>query len=279
MRPSLVHPVLPSRGHFDMVAWAIGMRPTDDARAWVVMGALGAVLLGVALIPLRSVTSASNLAFVFLVFTIAVAEFGGRLPALVTAVVSAVSLNFFLTEPYLNLAISKRDDVIAFVALAVCGLIAAAFGRRRARWTELAGRASEELDVVRRLVEQVRKGAALEEILGELRESLGLAAVVLRADQGKVLAAVPADAAATTRPQTPLDRETLLPSDETHLRFGSRGLRLPEGGGRLRLRSRDGTVTLEMWEGDPRGFGVYETRALAIAASLLELEMTRAARR
>jgi hypothetical protein len=30
-----------------------------------------------------------------------------------------------------------------------------------------------------------------------------------------------------------------------------------------------------MWEGDERGLGVYETRALAIAASLLELELSR----
>jgi hypothetical protein len=92
------------------------MRSKDDVRVWVVTAAAGSMALGIALIPLRALTSASNLAFAFLAFTIIVAELGGRPAALVTAVVSAMSLNFFLTEPYLTLAISKADDVIAFVA-------------------------------------------------------------------------------------------------------------------------------------------------------------------
>src|SRR6266436_10389623 len=130
-----------------------GMRGTDDIRAWVITGALGSMALGVALIPLRSVVAASNLAFVFLAFTIVVAELGGRGPALVTALVSAMSLNFFLTEPYLTLAISKPDDVVAFVALAACGLIAAAFGSRRERLSEVVSRADRELVILTRLLE------------------------------------------------------------------------------------------------------------------------------
>src|ERR1700730_8032647 len=116
------------------------MGRTDDRSAWVITGVLGALALGVALIPLRTVVVASNLAFVFLAFTIVVAELGGRTPALVTALVSAMSLNFFLTEPYLTLAITKVDDVVAFFALVGCGLIAAAFGRRRGRLSAAAGR-------------------------------------------------------------------------------------------------------------------------------------------
>src|SRR5262245_45323680 len=132
------------------------MKPEDENRAWMIAGALGAMALGVALIPIRSFTSASNLAFVFLALTIVVAELGGRAAALITAIMSAISLDFFLTQPYLALTMSKPDDVVAFVALAACGLIAAAFGRRRARSSELAGRAGQELEVVRRLVEQLR---------------------------------------------------------------------------------------------------------------------------
>ena len=40
----------------------------------------------------------------FVAFVIVVAEFGGRTAALAAAVVSAMSLNFFLTEPYLTLS-------------------------------------------------------------------------------------------------------------------------------------------------------------------------------
>src|SRR5262245_46416340 len=85
----------------------------NRAAVWIVTGGVGAMALGIALIPLRAMTSAANLAFAFLALTIVIAELGGRRAGLVTAVVSAMSLNFFLTEPYLTLAISKTDDIIA----------------------------------------------------------------------------------------------------------------------------------------------------------------------
>src|SRR5215831_20318186 len=117
-----------------------GMGARNDNLIWMAVGGLGALLLAVVLVPLRTLTSASNLAFAFLAFTIVIAEVGGRSAALLTAVVSAMSLNFFLTEPYLTLAITKPDDVVAFLALAICGLIAAAFGRRRERMSDAAAR-------------------------------------------------------------------------------------------------------------------------------------------
>ena len=43
-----------------------------------------------------------------------VAEFGGRWPAVATALASALSLDFFLTQPYLHLAIDDKHDIIAF---------------------------------------------------------------------------------------------------------------------------------------------------------------------
>ena len=251
------------------------MRREDEIRVWIVAGALGSMALGVALIPLRSLTSASNLAFVFLGFTIIVAELGGRSAALVTALLSAMSLDFFLTEPYLTLTISKREDVVAFVALAACGLIAAAFGRRRERWSELAGRAGKDLDVVEKLVEQLRGGVSLDEILGELKRSFGLSAMVLRDAAERILAAVPAGSAPALIPEVQLAPDTLLPSDGSRLRVGFRGLRLPEGGGRLRLGRDDGLVSLDLWEGDVQGFGLEESRTLTIAASILALELSR----
>ena len=47
-------------------------------------GPLLAILLGIALIPFRESTTASNLTFAFVVLTIVVAEFGGRTAALAT---------------------------------------------------------------------------------------------------------------------------------------------------------------------------------------------------
>jgi len=252
------------------------MGKQDENRLmWMVAGGLGSMILAVLLVPLRTLTSASNLAFVFLAFTIVVAELGGRSAALVTALVSGMSLNFFLTEPYLTLNIDKWDDVIAFFALIGCGLIAAWFGSRRAVLSEVVSRAGTVLDVLKKLVDQLTAGAPLDEVLGSLRKSFGLSALVLRDSGGRVLGAVPVGSSPASIPEAQLTPETLFPSDEGRLRFGARGLRLPDGGGRVRLGSDRDAASLDLWEGDAQGFGIDESRTLAIAASILGLHLSR----
>ena len=249
------------------------MNRADDIRVWMVIGALGSMALAIALIPLRTVVAASNLAFVFMAFTIIVAELGGRGPALVTALVAAMSLNFFLTEPYLSLAITKGDDVVAFFALAGCGLIAAAFGRRRERLAEVAGRADRELAILSRFVERSRSGRSVDGLLQDLRADFDLGGLVLRDADGRVLAAAPDDARSRPAPRMALTADTLFAASDETQRFGTQGLRLPDGGGRLTLRTARGPVSLDLWEGSDEGFGLDESRTLAIAASVLGLGM------
>jgi K+-sensing histidine kinase KdpD len=94
-------------------------------------GPLVAVLLGVALVPIRELTTASNFTYLFLALIIVVAEFGGRRAAIASAVASTLSLDFFLTQPYLRLEIQGKHDIIAFFGLAGCGLLAAALASPR----------------------------------------------------------------------------------------------------------------------------------------------------
>lgn len=250
------------------------MRGNDQGLIWTVMGALGAMALGIVLIPLRGLVAASNLAFAFLAFTIVVAELGGRGPALVTALLSALSLNFFLTQPYLTLSIYHTDDVIAFFALAACGLIAAAFGRRRERLSETVIRTDREFHILTRLLQGARGGGrAPARMLDELRTDFGLGGAVLRDGQGKVLAASPETAAALPAPRLPLTGEMLFAPGDALVRFGRKGMRLPEGGGRLTLQTALGPATLDLWEGDAEGFTDDESRTLAIAASIVGLGM------
>src|SRR5215472_6621236 len=177
------------------------MGARNDNLIWMAVGGLGALVLGVVLVPLRTLTPASNLAFAFLAFTIVIAEIGGRSAALLTAVVSAMSLNFFLTEPYLTLAITKPDDIVAFFALAACGLIAAAFGRRRERLSEVVDRADRGLTVLSRFAERARAGRPLQSLLQDLRTDFGLGALVLREPGGSVLAAEPESAVSRPAPR------------------------------------------------------------------------------
>lgn len=109
------------------------MELDGDRMIYLATGPLVAILLGVALIPLRESVIASNFTFPFIILTIVIAEFGGRPAAVTTALVSAMSLDFFLTKPYLRLTIQGKHDITAFLGLAACGLVAATLGARRHR--------------------------------------------------------------------------------------------------------------------------------------------------
>jgi hypothetical protein len=250
------------------------MRETERTTVWLVVGVMGAIALGGVLVPLRGMVSASNLAFAFIILTIVVAEMGGRAAGLATALVSAMSLNFFLTRPYLSLTIEHADDVVAFLALAASGLIAAAFGRRRARTAEVVTRTRADLRVLGRTAERLAAGASLEEVLEDLRRSFGLGGVVLRRGDERLVAAAPPDAAGRAAPPVELNPRTLI-GEETggngmvH-RLGRAGFRFPERGGRLRLPGDD-PLLLDVWEGSPDGLSLDERGALAIAALMIAL--------
>lgn len=94
-------------------------------------GPMAAVALGLLFIPLRGIVPVSAFPLAFATLTVVASELGGRGAAVATALFSALSLDFFLTKPYLTLAIDDKHDVVAFVGLTLCGLVAAAFAARR----------------------------------------------------------------------------------------------------------------------------------------------------
>jgi two-component system sensor histidine kinase KdpD len=246
------------------------MSQNDRGAVWFVIGVGGAVTFGVMLTPLRTLTTASTLAFVFIALTIVVAEMGGRGPGLATAVVSALSLNFFLTEPYLSLEIDKPGDVAAFVALAACGLIAAAFGKRRVRTAEQVSRTRGDLEVLGRTAASLAARAPIEDVLEDLRRFFGLGGLVLRRADERLIAAAPASQAALPPPSTQLDPSTLVASNTRVHTLGRTGFRFPQGGGRLPLQARE-PLLLDMWEGNTEGLTLDERRALAVAALMIAL--------
>ena len=244
------------------------MDQSERGAVWFVIGVGLAVGLGVALVPLRTIVAASNLAFVFIAFTIVVAEMGGRGPGLATAVVSALSLNFFLTEPYLSLEIDKPGDLAAFVALAACGLIAAAFGKRRVRTAEQAIRARGELEVLGRTATSLAARGSVANVLEDLRRAFGLGGLVLRRADERLIAAVPPDHASLPPPSTQLEPSTLAATHARVHELGRTGFRFPAGGGRLPLGGPEPLV-LDIWEGNTEGLTLDERRALAIAALMI----------
>jgi hypothetical protein len=106
-----------------------------------------------------------------------------------------------------------------------------------------------------------------------LRTDFELGGAVLRDGEGRVIAASPETAGALPAPRLPLTGEMLFAPSEATVRFGRKGMRLPEGGGRLTLQTARGPLTLDLWEGDAEGFTDDESRTLAIAASIVGLGM------
>ena len=218
------------------------MRMEEDAESLFYAGAgpLAAILLGIALVPLRGLTSASNLSFAFIALTIVVAELGGRWAATATALVSALSLDFFLTQPYLRLAIEDKHDVIAFLGLMVCGLIAAALGSQRSDRIAALKTLEKHHDLLRSILRDWKGsapvGPQLTAILRAARDVFPLAAAVIRDDRDRMVASSNPAVGLHSVPEEILQPDTLLPvagSDDTKaLRWG---LALPENGGRIPL--------------------------------------------
>lgn len=117
------------------------------------------------LVPFRESTAAANLALALVLPVVAAAAVGGRVPGMVGAVVAAVTYDFFLTQPYLSMRITSRDDIettaLLFVVGAAVGTIAAR-GRQSRRTAALG---QSELHRIARLSELVASGAELVDVL------------------------------------------------------------------------------------------------------------------
>ena len=107
------------------------MKGDDDRIIYRAVGPLAAILLGAALTPLREIVSPSTFVYPFIILTMIAAEFGGRGAALGSAVTSVLSMDFFLTKPYLRIEVAEKHDLVALLGLAACGVVAAALGARR----------------------------------------------------------------------------------------------------------------------------------------------------
>lgn len=245
----------------------------DDRLLYTAAGPLGALLLGVALVPLRELTVASNFTVAFIALTILVGEFGGRVAAVATAVVSSLSLDFFLTRPYVRLAIHDKNDLVAFLGLTGCGLLAAALGTPR-REREIARR---RLVLVERALRQVASGgpagSRLQQLADAAVSALPLAALVVRDDDGTFVAGSGEARLSTQLPARVVGLSAL--GGELSRDWRHPDIPLPGDGLRVALVAGARPCGwLDVW-GDRRAVGEDARRSLsalaAVVAALLEI--------
>ena len=249
---------------------------TDDSLAYIGAGPLLAILLGVALIPFRESTTASNLSFAFVILTVLVAAFGGRTAGVATALVSALSMDFFLTKPYLSLRIQENHDIIAFAALAACGLVAASLGSPQ-RIAALRESRSHSQLVHQTLGALEGGGPVVTEVarlLERARQILPVRALVMRDISGRVVASAPHPAGLEPIPPQVVDTDTLLApgQSESALR---RAPSLPSEGARIAVVTHQRQIAwLDLW-GDGAPATEASRRTLSDIARILGVMLAR----
>ncbi|TWP51209.1 sensor histidine kinase KdpD [Lentzea tibetensis] len=121
----------------------------------------------------------------YLLVTLLVAIAGGLGPALATALLSALLLNFYFTEPFYTLTIDAQQNVVTLVAMLVVGVSTALVVDRAARLATQAARARTEATLLASYARTVLTGPyPLARLLENVRENFGLSSVALleRAD-------------------------------------------------------------------------------------------------
>lgn len=131
----------------------------------LVLGGLAPVAVGAALVSVRGHIQNANIALILVVVVVATAAIGGRLAGATSAVVSALSFNFFHTQPYLRLTIDSADDVETTLLLLAVGLLVGHITARAMRARASAADSRLEIRRIHRVAERAARGEEATEVL------------------------------------------------------------------------------------------------------------------
>ncbi|MDO0928437.1 DUF4118 domain-containing protein [Streptomyces sp. TG1A-8] len=146
---------------------------------WLV-GVLGPVLLTWLLTRVAPDVGLANDVLLFLALTVAAALLGGLFPALASAVVGSLLLNWFFTPPVHTLTIADPKNIFAIVVFVSVAVSVASVVDLAARRTHQAARLRAESEILSFLAGNVLRGeTGLEALLEQVRETFGMESVAL----------------------------------------------------------------------------------------------------
>ncbi|MGZ6973335.1 MAG: DUF4118 domain-containing protein [Acidimicrobiia bacterium] len=137
-------------------------RPSTIAYA---IGGLLPIAVAGAIVGLRSEIDTTNVALVLVLCVVGTAAFGGRGPAALSAVIAAVSYEFFFTKPYYSLRINSADDVETTLILLAIGLSVGQLAVHARHTRRDASRGRDEIASMRRVAERAAGGASDQELI------------------------------------------------------------------------------------------------------------------
>ncbi|KJK39629.1 histidine kinase [Streptomyces variegatus] len=165
---------------------ARGARLGRSRRVWGwIAGVAGPPLLA-ALLNTVDLGLANDM-LLFLALTVAAALLGGLLPALASAAVGSLLLNYFYTPPLHRWAIADPKNIVAIVIFVAVGVAVASVVDLAARRTHQAARLRAESEILSFLAGNVLRGeTGLEDLLERVRETFGMESAALLERAGDV---------------------------------------------------------------------------------------------
>ncbi|MEK2478261.1 MULTISPECIES: sensor histidine kinase [Streptomyces] len=143
-------------------------------------GVVGPALLTLLLLKGGTGLGLANDVLLFLTLTVAAALLGGLRPALASAVVGSLLLNWFFTPPVGQLTISDPRNILALVIFVLVAISVASVVDLAARRTHQAARLRAESEILSFLAGSVLRGeTTLDALLERVRETFAMDAVAL----------------------------------------------------------------------------------------------------
>ncbi|MCZ4609152.1 sensor histidine kinase KdpD [Streptomyces sp. Lzd4kr] len=193
---------------------------------WLV-GALGPAVLTVLLTHVAPEVGLANDMLLYLSLTVAAALLGGLLPALASAVVGSLLLNWFFTSPVHTLTIADPKNVVAIVIFIGVAVSVASVVDLAARRTHQANRLRAESEILSFLAGNVLRGeTSLEALLERVRETFGMVSVALLERESEVDPWTCAGSVGSRPCQNPDDADVGVPVGD-HMALALTGRVLP----------------------------------------------------
>ncbi|MFE7046216.1 ATP-binding protein [Streptomyces atratus] len=153
---------------------------------WLV-GVGGPALLTLLLIRLDNGPGLANDVLLFLFLTVAAALLGGLLPALASAAVGSLLLNYWFTPPTHTLTVQDPENFVAIVIFFAVAVSVASVVDLAARRTHQAARLRAESEILSFLAGSVLRGeTTLDALLERVRETFAMESVALLERQSDV---------------------------------------------------------------------------------------------
>lgn len=124
------------------------------------IGGLLPIVVAAAMVGVRGEIDATNVALVLVLLVVVTAAFGGRGPAALSAVIAALSYEFFFTRPFESLRIDRADDIETTLILLAIGLAVGQLAVHARHTRREVTRGRDELASMRRMAERVAAGAS-----------------------------------------------------------------------------------------------------------------------